>query len=85
MGEYCKKPNHVLASGWVDNDPRFNAEDISLHCYIWTSNDDSSRRADLCSWCCEHVILGRPSINDVELPINLKRDILKMVSWGSWW
>ena len=63
-----------------DSDARFASGDVSLHCYIWTSDvKDRSQRADLCCECAANAIL--PS----KLPTSAKRLIWQYVSWGSWW
>ena len=86
MGYHCEKANHVHAREWLEVDSRFETNEVSLHCYIWTSEERSrERRADLCKWCCEHRILGRGDRKDTEIPVESKRYILKLIGWGSWW
>ena len=86
MGSLCNPRQVPLASGLHDDDDenRFEAYEVSLHCYIWTSEVKvSTKRADLCINCCIDKILNKCFAR--ELPILVQRRILQYVSWGSWW
>ena len=87
MGLHCNPRQVPFASPKDTVDNRFEQFEVSLHCYIWTSEaPDRSLRADLCIKCCEEKILKTSSeINATELPAHVKRRILKFISWGSWW
>ena len=80
MGMHCNPKQVWDTSLGLEDERRFDQDEVSLHCYIWTSNNDRSERADLCVFCCESQLL--PST----FPAHIKRRILKFVSWGSrWW
>ena len=53
----------MALAGGVDvavDDSRIEQFDVSLHCYIWTSEVKlRSQRADLCSSCCINRILKK--------------------------
>ena len=86
MGSLCNPRQVPLASGLHDDDDenRFEAYEVSLHCYIWTSEVKvSTKRADLCINCCIDKILNKFFAR--ELPILVQRRVLQYVSWGSWW
>ena len=83
---HCNPRQVPLASGLDDavDERRFEQFEVSLHCYIWTSDVKlRSQRADLCVSCCTIKILNK--IFEFELPILAQRRILQFVSWGSWW
>ena len=86
MGSLCNPRQVPLAKGLDDDEDesRFEQFEVSLHCYIWTSEVKlRSQRADLCSSCCIDEILNKFFAR--ELPILAQRRILQYVSWGSWW
>ena len=83
---HCNPRQVPLATGLDDaaDERRFEQFEVSLHCYIWTSEVKlRSKRADLCVSCCKNKILNKLFVR--ELPILAQRRILKFVSWGSWW
>ena len=86
MGKLCDPSNAAMTMvpRSLNEDARFGFNDVSLHCYIWTSNDSRTQRADLCVNCCRDVVLV-PENPVHRLPVHVKRRILKFVSWGSWW
>ena len=86
MGMHCNPRQVPLATGFDDakDESRFDPFEVSLHCYIWTSEVKlRSKRADLCLTCCINMILNRIFAN--VLPILVQRTVLRYVSWGSWW
>ena len=83
---HCNPRQVPLANPRDDaaDESRFEPFEVSLHCYIWTSDVKlRSQRADLCSSCCINKVVNK--IFERVLPILAQRRILKFVSYGSWW
>ena len=89
MGMHCNPRKLALARtpfGSEESDieeenlRRYLDHEVTLHCYIWTSDaKDIKKRADLCAICCSNRLLP-PAF-----PTGVKRKIWEFVSWGSWW
>ena len=81
MGSGCNPRQVPYATGnLLLDDSRYEQFDVSLHCYIWTSEvKNVDLRADLCCNCVSNKVLKRVD------PVHVKRKILQFMSWASWW
>ena len=84
MGSACnpRQVPHATGRDLLLDDSRYEQFEVSLHCYIWTSEVKfRDLRADLCCNCVSNKVLKW----ERELPAHVKRKILQFVSYASWW
>jgi hypothetical protein len=80
MGKSCNPRRVPLYSTEFQlNDTRFGPDDVSLHCYIWTSDPAlRNKQADLCVDCCAMKVIP------AHLSVNATQEIWKCVGKASW-